>query len=86
MRSSIASCLTFTTVRRSADLTFAIGSRGRDVDPDVEIVCRRAIALRRSMAKDEKNKKMIQELYEAYRQCDEPGIYKNQDDLKERTL
>ena len=27
MRASIASCLTFTTVRRSADLTFAIGSR-----------------------------------------------------------
>ena len=61
-RASIASCLTFTTARRSADLAFAIGSRGRDVDPDVEIVCRRAIAIRRSMAKDDRSRKLIQEI------------------------
>ena len=45
MRSAIVSCLTFTTVRRSTDFTFATASRGRDVDPDVEIVNRRVVAL-----------------------------------------
>ena len=38
------------------------------------------------MAKGDQNKKMIQYIYEAYRKKREPGIYVNQEDLKERTL
>ena len=53
LRSAFASCLTYTTTRRSLDLTFAAGSIGPDVDPDIEVVSRRLAAVRRSMAKSE---------------------------------
>ena len=62
-RSAIASCLTIATTRRSADFTFVAASLGRDVDPDVGIVNRRVVALRRGMAKCNKQKKMIGDIY-----------------------
>ena len=79
-RSAIASALTFTTARRSTDLAFAVGSRGSDVGPDVEIVTRRVAALRRTLAKSDEQKEMIDEIYEGYQDKGEPGCYRGPDD------
>ena len=86
LRSAIASCIAFTTSRKATDLTFAVGSRGRDVDPDVEIVCRRTLGIRRCMAKCEESRDMIKDIYKGYQKRNEPGIYKNEEDLKGRII
>ena len=56
------------------------------MDPDVEIVTRRVAALRRSMAKSEEQKAMIDEIYEGYHENDEPGCYRGLEELKDRTI
>ena len=86
LRSAIASCIAFTSSRKATDLTFAVGSRGRDVDPDVEIVCRRTVGIRRCMAKCEESKTMIKDIYIGYQKRNEPGIYKNDEDLRGRII
>ena len=47
MRTRMAKTLTYTTEHMSADLTFATCSHGPDLDPDIHILTRRAVALRR---------------------------------------
>ena len=59
-RSAIASRIAFTTSLRATDLTFATGSRDRDVDPDIGVVCRRALGIRRCMATCDESKRMIE--------------------------
>ena len=62
LRTAIANCITLVTSRRSTDLTFAIASRGRDVDPDVEASTRRMMMLRRAMVKDDAAENMIKDI------------------------
>ena len=45
-------------------LNLAAGSRGPDVDTDVEVVSRRVAAVRRSMAKSEEQSDMAKEILE----------------------
>ena len=47
LRTRIAKTLTYTTEHRSADLTFATCSHGPDLDPDIHILTKRAVAFRR---------------------------------------
>ena len=51
LRTSITSAATYTTEQRSSDLTFATCSYGLDLDPDITIFARRAVAFRRFMAR-----------------------------------
>ena len=51
LRTSIARAVTYTTEQRSSDLTFATCSHGPDLDPDITIFARRAVAFRRYMTK-----------------------------------
>ena len=46
-RTSISKTIAYTTSQRSADLTFAVASYGPDLDPDIHIFSRRAVAFRR---------------------------------------
>ena len=59
MRSSIATALTYTTTRRSVDLTFAMASGTVDLDPDIEVYTRRAALCRRVIG-DAKSKERWQ--------------------------
>ena len=47
LRTKFTQALSYTTKQRSSDLTFATCSQGPDLDPDVHILVRRAVALRR---------------------------------------
>ena len=47
LRTRLTKTLAYTTEQRSADLTFASCSGGPDLDPDIQILARRAIAFRR---------------------------------------
>ena len=38
------------------------------------------------MAKCDENKQMVKEIYEGYRKRNEPGIYKDDEDLKDRII
>ena len=46
LRTSFVKCMTFTTAGRSADLVFAMTSKGSDLDPDVNIFVRRVAAMK----------------------------------------
>ena len=52
-RTSITKTLAYTTEQRSADLTFATCSFGPDLDPDIHIFTKRAVALRRYLTRKE---------------------------------
>ena len=56
-RTAVADTITKTTSKRSSNLTFSSSSEGPDIDPDVEVVCRRVKALRRYLVKEERAKK-----------------------------
>ena len=84
LRTSIAKCLTFTTSQRSADLTFATASAGPDLDPDVSIFSRRAVAFRRFMSRGEGNVRMMEAILQRYRQLGEPGIHVDEEQLRNK--
>ena len=73
-RSAIVSCLTFVTTRRAVDLTSATATKGNDVDPDIAVICRRAIAARRAIAKDKEAKKLMEEILKCYEEKGEPAF------------
>ena len=64
---AVADCITFTTSRRSADLTFATCSGRQDAVPEVEVFVRRTKALRRFCVKHKEARGIIDRIYEAYR-------------------
>ena len=86
LRTAIASCLTFDTSRRAVDLTFTAATKGNDVDADIVVVCRRAAAARRAIAKDKKARNLIKEMLESYEEKGEPGIYRNKEELGRKEL
>ena len=57
-----ANCMTYSTTRRSTDLTFAMCSIGNDIDPDVEVVRRRMLGSRRAMVIHEGVEQMIKDI------------------------
>ena len=74
LRASFADCATYTSKRRSLDLVFALASEGADLDPEVEIVVRRAVAFRRYITKNDSNRRKVDKIYEQYAKAKEPGI------------
>ena len=67
-RSEVVNAATYTTKRRSTDLTFAVASNGNDIDPEVEVYVRRIIGLRRALVLDSGDKDMIEEILHGYRE------------------
>ena len=61
-RATTATALTFTTTRRSVDLTYAVASGKTDLDPEVNVYVRRAVAARRAWHKNYLHKKNIEEI------------------------
>ena len=61
LRSSYVDLLTVASIRRSVDLTFPVASHGDDVDPDVDIPYRRAVAFRRGENRKNHTSKLLQE-------------------------
>ena len=80
-RGAIANVDTFTTSRRSVDMTYAVTADKGDLDPDVEICTRRVTALRRCYHRYEEEAEMIQEIYSKYKEGDEPATKHNKEDL-----
>ena len=78
--------MTYTTEQRSSDLTFATASHGPDLDPEVSIAARRAVAVRRFISKCKANEDKVQTILEAYRNKEEPGCHKDDEQLREKTL
>ena len=66
LRSGFVRCMTYTTVRRSADLVFAMVSEGSDLDPDINIFVRSVVAARRYSTKNTANKETMEELARIY--------------------
>lgn len=63
-----------------------MASEGQDLDPEVEIVARRTIGLRRYYTKNERNKKKVAEFYEQYARNKEPGIDVGDEYLCNKTI
>lgn len=61
-RSEVVHAATYTTNRRSTDLTFAVTSNGSGMDPEVEVYVRRVNGFRRALVTDSGNKEMIEEI------------------------
>ena len=61
LRTAYVDVLTVASSRRSVDLTFNVASYGEDVDPDLEIVHRRAATFRRNRNKQNATAKLLQE-------------------------
>ena len=75
LQTKIVDTLTFTTTRRSADLTFAVAADGNELDPDIEIFKKRVLGMRRARVVCEENKKMIDQIMKMYLELKEPGIF-----------
>ena len=72
LRREVADAISYTTARRSADLTFSVASYGTDLDPDVHIYIRRAQAYRRAYTANENNEKLINTHLGAIREGRQP--------------
>ena len=81
LRGVIANVITFTTKIRAVDLTFAVTAEKGDLDPDVEICRRRVTALRRCYHGNDEDAAMIQDIYEKYKENDEPATKHTKEDL-----
>ena len=81
LRSSFVRCMTYTTVRSSADLVFAMASEGSDLDTDTNILVRRVPVARRYLARNPANQETMAEIAWIYAARGEPGIYKGEEKL-----
>ena len=72
-RSEVVNAATYTTKRRSTDITFAVASNGSDIGPEVEVYVRRLNGFRRALVTDSSNKDMIKEILLEYRKNEELG-------------
>ena len=81
-RGAIANVVTFTTSRRSVDLTYAVTAGKGDLGPDVEICKRRVTALGRCYHRNEEEAGMIQEINSRYTEGDEPATKHTKEDLQ----
>ena len=81
LRGTIANVITFTTKIRAVDLTYAVTAEKGDLDPDVEICRRRVTALRRCYHGNDEDAAMIQDIYEKYKEKEEPATKHKKEDL-----
>ena len=81
-RAATANCMTYSTTRRSTDLTFAMCSKGNDIDPDMEVVRSRIFGFRRAMIIHEGAEQMIQYIFNRYKDDGHPAICEGSDDTK----
>lgn len=72
-RTATANAMTYSTSRRSTDLTFAMCSRGGDVGPDIEVARRRAVDFRRAMVVHEEAEDMVKDIFNKYIEQGHPG-------------
>ena len=72
-RTATANAVTYVTKQRSVDLTFAVASKGEDLDPEVYITTKRITALRRARGKKGSNKEIIDKILKEHRKKKEPG-------------
>ena len=63
-----------------------MASEGQDVDPEVEIVVRRAVGFRRYYTKNGRNMKKVKEIYERYANNKELGIDIDEEHLMNKTI
>lgn len=75
LRINLADNLCFKTARRSIDLTFATASYGGDLDPDIEVVVRRVVPIRRIHSKNEELAKLSLQILRECGLRGEPGVY-----------
>ena len=71
---AIVDTITFTTERRSADLTLSVATNEVEVDPDVIIFQNRVLGMRRAKALGRENEGLIESIMELYSRNKEPGI------------
>ena len=86
LRTAFAKALTFVTSRRSSDLTFAVASKGTDVDPEAAILTKRVASIRRATAISPSQKDLALEIYEEYASIREPGVYTGHEDLRHKEV
>ena len=86
LRSSFVRCMTYTTVRRSADLVFAMASEGSDLDLDKNMFVKTVVAARRYLAKNPRGQQMVEEVAGIYAARGEPGVYQNDGKLDAKEL
>ena len=86
LRSSFVRCMTYTTVRRSANLVFAMAPEGSDLDPDINIFVRRAAAARIYPTKNPANQDTMEEVARISAARKEPGIYQGDEILDNKEL
>ena len=84
LRTSISKTIAYTTSQGSADLTFAVASYGPDLDPDIHLFSRRAIAFWRYAARNEEHAKKMKEIFEEYARKKEPGVYIREEQLEQK--
>ncbi len=69
LSTAILAALTINASRKDVDWTFTVASFGSDLDPVVQTLTRRCMALRRAIAKKPHMRGKYQGIYEAYRRC-----------------
>ena len=83
----MADVTTFTTTRRSLELTFAIAASERcDPDPDLEATCRRIIAFRRHATKANETGRLARRNLEDYCNAKAKGTNQEGEALQKKTL
>lgn len=83
-RGAIANVVTFTTSRRSMDLTHAVTAEKGDLDPYVEICKRRVTALRRCYHRNDEDAEMTKEIYSRYQEQEEPATKHTDEGLQSK--
>ena len=85
-RAETASTLTYSTTRRSTDLTFDVASRGADLDHDIEVVVGRVVAMRRAYSMDDEAKVLIKEFLLKYDENKAPGLGGEHESLRDKVI
>ena len=86
LRTAVTRTLTYTTDQRSSDLTFATASHGPDLDPEMSIFARRAMAVRRFFNKSKANAEKVKCILAVYRSKGEPGMHQHDEQLRDKAL
>ena len=71
--SAIKDAITHSSTHRSHDLTFAVCSNGSDLDPEVHMLIRRVILLRRMMTKHVRASEAVLHIYRLYKSHEYDG-------------
>ena len=86
LRTAFANALAFSTCKRSVDLPFSVASYGEDLEPDIEIVNRRASVFRRGINKNNETARLLQENLDIYSAQQVAGTFVKADELNRKTL